>query len=417
MKILTKLGNASMICLLAILLIGVCSSKPVSAAATATKITMNCNGGAVQGKSVYTTTIYTTAEYGSAINYVKPTRTGYIFDGWYSAANGGTKADTSHVYTNVYAHWILKITGNKNGGGVTAILETKNSSGSTGLFYQGAETDLWFIARVSNGSSGLDCFFAPNFTGSTRTYRFEINVGNGKKISVQVEQPAQKLNINANGAYSPIPFSDKAVVKNALYNIYLIYNRASQYMQYTKYGDYAKSAKVAYLAVDLWGINYKSPGYKNLPHTLESYQKNGLDCGMLVSAAYALYDNNGFEWLEAYNTDNCRGMLNKVISVKGSNYAVSDISKSIFVTNTRNSHKIAPGTILVYKQTENKNAALYSHVGLYLFNYEGNPYTIEASASYNRDGIKGIGQSCVRQIQDYSKATLSAYANPFYKLK
>lgn len=56
------------------------------------------------------------------------TRTGYVFDGWYTAAEGGSAVDANHVYTGdttLYAHWsqippeTFTVAFNANGGSVS----------------------------------------------------------------------------------------------------------------------------------------------------------------------------------------------------------------------------------------------------------------------------------------------------------
>jgi uncharacterized repeat protein (TIGR02543 family) len=68
-------------------------------------VTFNANGGSVSPAS-------STVNYGTAIGTLPiPTRTGYLFDGWYTEASGGTKiTDTTVVIVDVtyYAHWTLE---------------------------------------------------------------------------------------------------------------------------------------------------------------------------------------------------------------------------------------------------------------------------------------------------------------------
>lgn len=66
-------------------------------------ITFNANGGA-GGTSLTTGTDGRL----STLPGTAPTRTGYTFDGWYTASSGGSKVTTSTVFsanTTVYAHW------------------------------------------------------------------------------------------------------------------------------------------------------------------------------------------------------------------------------------------------------------------------------------------------------------------------
>ncbi len=87
-------------------------------------VTYNANGGNVTSVS---------AEYkGTALSLPLPTRDGYAFDGWYTAATGGTKiGDAFASYTpttdiTLYAQWKAPatVTYNSNGGSCATISET-----------------------------------------------------------------------------------------------------------------------------------------------------------------------------------------------------------------------------------------------------------------------------------------------------
>lgn len=82
-------------------------------------VTYNVNGG----NALSTTT--KTVTYGSTYGTLAtPTRTGYTFDGWYTAASGGTKITSSSTVSTasnhtLYAHWTANtytVTYNVNGG-------------------------------------------------------------------------------------------------------------------------------------------------------------------------------------------------------------------------------------------------------------------------------------------------------------
>ena len=71
--------------------------------ATGYTITFDANGGSVTPASAVT------GADGKLTSLPTPTRSGsYSFDGWYTAASGGTKVTTNTVFTKnrtVYAHW------------------------------------------------------------------------------------------------------------------------------------------------------------------------------------------------------------------------------------------------------------------------------------------------------------------------
>ena len=71
---------------------------------SARNVTFNANGGSVGTAS---TTVYEGFQYGSLPT---PTRSGYTFDGWYTAASGGSKVTSSTIVSTdanhtLYAHW------------------------------------------------------------------------------------------------------------------------------------------------------------------------------------------------------------------------------------------------------------------------------------------------------------------------
>ena len=89
------------------------SSKTVSQSFTNWNTAANGSGTAYNAGATYSAnanvTLYAQYANPSIGSLPTPTRSGYAFDGWYTAANGGTKiTDTTKVTANttVYAHWI-----------------------------------------------------------------------------------------------------------------------------------------------------------------------------------------------------------------------------------------------------------------------------------------------------------------------
>ncbi len=69
-------------------------------------VTFNANGGSVSPGTMTTSTDGKLTQ-----PLPTPARTGYTFDGWFTAADGGTQVTTSYEFsekTTVYAHWILE---------------------------------------------------------------------------------------------------------------------------------------------------------------------------------------------------------------------------------------------------------------------------------------------------------------------
>ena len=79
------------------------------------KVTLNANGGSVSTGEL------TVQGDGTLSNLPEPTRDGYVFKGWYTAASGGTKVTTSYVFSGnatVYAQWsgyTVTVAGTSNG--------------------------------------------------------------------------------------------------------------------------------------------------------------------------------------------------------------------------------------------------------------------------------------------------------------
>ena len=96
-----------------------------SYAAETVTITYNANGGSVSPASV------TILKNGIISSLPTPTRTGYTFNGWYTAASGGTKVTTSTSFAadaTIYAQWTVitySVTFNANGGTGAPEAQTK----------------------------------------------------------------------------------------------------------------------------------------------------------------------------------------------------------------------------------------------------------------------------------------------------
>lgn len=93
------------------------------------KVTFNATGGKVSGKSSASKTVVQGKTYASLPT---PTRTGYTFNGWYTAKTGGTKVTVSTKVTKdhtLYARWtknVYKVTLDANGGTVSSTVLSVN---------------------------------------------------------------------------------------------------------------------------------------------------------------------------------------------------------------------------------------------------------------------------------------------------
>ena len=100
-------------------------------------VTFDANGGKVNGKDTDTITI-PAADKGKLASLPVPTREGYTFDGWYTAASGGMKITETTVFseaTTVYALWgaidsvSFSYTGYAEGENVADAVVTCNTAG------------------------------------------------------------------------------------------------------------------------------------------------------------------------------------------------------------------------------------------------------------------------------------------------
>ena len=100
-------------------------------------VTFDANGGKVNGKDTDTITI-PAADKGKLASLPVPTREGYTFDGWYTAASGGMKITETTVFseaTTVYALWgaidsvSFTYTGYAEGKNVADAVVTCNTAG------------------------------------------------------------------------------------------------------------------------------------------------------------------------------------------------------------------------------------------------------------------------------------------------
>lgn len=95
-------------------------------------VSYNANGGSVSPSSA-------SVQYPGSVTLPTPSRSGYTFNGWYTASSGGTfvgNAGSSYSPTSnitLYAQWSViqyTVTWNANGGSVTPTSDTVNAGGS-----------------------------------------------------------------------------------------------------------------------------------------------------------------------------------------------------------------------------------------------------------------------------------------------
>ena len=121
-------------------------------------VTYNANGGTVSPAS-------DTVDASGNVTLPTPTWAGHRFDGWYTAASGGTSVGAAGATyapsssTTVYAHWTAyTVTFNANGGTVSPSSATAGNDGTVTLPTPSARTgydfDGWYTAATGGSSVG-----------------------------------------------------------------------------------------------------------------------------------------------------------------------------------------------------------------------------------------------------------------------
>lgn len=163
------------------------SSKTVSQSFTNWNTAANGSGTAYNAGTTYSAnanvTLYAQYANPSVGSLPTPTRSGYSFDGWYTAANGGIKiTETTTVTTDItlYAHWITNtytVTYNTNGGSGTI---------STQTFLRGSTTNLSSEEPI----------------GKSFIINYDANGGNVSKLTESVSQSFVNWNTKPDGSGS-----------------------------------------------------------------------------------------------------------------------------------------------------------------------------------------------------------------------
>ena len=182
-------------------------------------ITFNANGGTVSPTSAKT------GEDGKLASLPTPTRTGYTFDGWYTAATGGTEVAESRVYTanaTIYAHWkeesvgsSYTITFDANDGTVSPTSAKTGDDGKLDSLPEptrsGYVFDGWYTAakggtavtesRVFSANTTIYARWAGIPTPTKTTFKDSRDGKNYQKIAVGSQVwMAENLNYDAEGS-------------------------------------------------------------------------------------------------------------------------------------------------------------------------------------------------------------------------
>lgn len=192
-------------------------------------VTFNANGGSINESSK---TVYYGQFYGEM---PVPTRTGYAFDGWYTAAAGGTKITAETVVSalanqTLYAHWTANAynVNWNNGTGYTITVKRTSSpiaNAATGSLSKGAVVYYGDVLSVnysantgysitSTGKSSITVdgnvtASAIYATASVNSYTASWNTGTGYSISVKrTDSPKAGASIGNIGNGSKVYYGD-----------------------------------------------------------------------------------------------------------------------------------------------------------------------------------------------------------------
>jgi uncharacterized repeat protein (TIGR02543 family) len=159
-----------------------------------------------------------TADAGTAVSKpTDPTRNGYTFTGWYSAASGGTVYPWPHSLTasiTVHAQWTIAsysitytLSGGTNNASNPANYTVESPAinlaapGRTGYTFGGWYSDGGFTTAVTEipvGSTGDKTFYA-QWTAITYTVAYNANDGDGGSTASSTHTYGQAKNLTANG--------------------------------------------------------------------------------------------------------------------------------------------------------------------------------------------------------------------------
>lgn len=171
------------------------------------KLTMNKNDGG-------TTTSTKTVKYGTAYTLDVPTRSGYIFLGWFNAATGGTKYTDEKgnslkkledaVATTLYAHWSKKLSIN-----VTVIPSVAGTVTVKDYYLAGDSVKL--EVKVKEGYELEGWFRNDELASPNAIYTFEMPE-NDVSVTAQLRAKTYKVTLDCEG------FTQDGTTQNVKFN-------------------------------------------------------------------------------------------------------------------------------------------------------------------------------------------------------
>ncbi len=171
------------------------------AAKTSLTVSFNANGGSGAGAARSVTW------HGTYPAMAAPTRSGYSFQGWYTAKSGGTKVsagDTVLLGKNatLYAHWAgesVTVTFDARGGTVSPASKAVQNGASYGTLPTPTRSGYTFSGWYTSASGGLQVTASStvSLSGNATLYAHWNNTVEDPSVSSKLEVTASSLNVRA----------------------------------------------------------------------------------------------------------------------------------------------------------------------------------------------------------------------------
>ena len=288
--------------------------------------TFNSNGGSTASPQTIR------RAYGSQLGTLPTTsRTGYTFQGWYTAASGGSKISTTTTMpaggATYYAHWTINsytATFNSNGGSTASPQTIRRAYGSqlgtlpttsrTGYTFQGWYTAASGGSKISTTTTmpaGGATYYA-HWTGNTYYVAYNGNGATGGSTATSTHRYGTASALRANGFVKNWPNGGGGTIRWSFRN----WNRnaagtSTSYSNRQSVTNLATSGTVTLYAQ--WTFNNATgvmggsndvnmrtgpgSGYANIGgSTWPTYAVRGANC-TITNAAYQNYGSSGTLWL------------------------------------------------------------------------------------------------------------------------
>jgi uncharacterized repeat protein (TIGR02543 family) len=134
----------------------------------------------------------TTVTYGETYgNLPTPTKTGYTFDGWYTALSGGTKVTSTTIVTNtsshnLYAHWTVNtytVNFNVNGGTCSTLSKTVTYGETYGTLPTPTRSGYTFSGWYTEASGGTKVVASSTYANTSNQILYAHWKGNSYTIT------------------------------------------------------------------------------------------------------------------------------------------------------------------------------------------------------------------------------------------